>query len=83
MVSPAPRTSVLNKCRPFVVIVGQRLAIVAAGYAGPDLRHLHEAVPQPVPFSPRAAIFVNLGIRISGFQFDFDKTHWRVASIGH
>ena len=30
------------------VLVGQRLAIVAAGDAGADLRHLHQRIPQTV-----------------------------------
>jgi hypothetical protein len=37
---------------PALIIVGQRLAIIAAGYAGADLRHLHQRIPQTVAVNP-------------------------------
>jgi hypothetical protein len=35
----------LEETPPLAVLVGQRLAVVAAGDAGTDLRHLHQRIP--------------------------------------
>ena len=38
-----------------LVGIGQRLAVITAAQAGPDLRHVHKAVPQPLPVDPDIA----------------------------
>jgi hypothetical protein len=48
MVRPASSHQRWKRRRPFGVVVGQGLAVVAAGNAGADLRHLHEHVPEPI-----------------------------------
>ena len=38
----------LEETPPLAVLVGQRLAVIAASDAGTDLRHLHQRVPETV-----------------------------------
>ena len=51
---------------PLGILVCQRLAVVAAGDAGADLRHLHQRIPQPVAINPEilAALIHQLGVHI-------------------
>jgi hypothetical protein len=65
----------------FAVLVGQGLAVVAAGNAGPDLGHLHERVPQPVGVD--AEVCCGCGHDCLLFQFDFDKAHRPCSGIYH
>ena len=50
--SPAASHQRLNSAPPLAVGVGQRLAVVAARHPRPDLRHLHDRVPEPGAVDP-------------------------------
>jgi hypothetical protein len=52
---PRPVRTIAGTAAAFAVLVGQGLAVVAAGDAGADLGHLHQRVPQPVPLMRRFA----------------------------
>ncbi len=53
MVMPAASHQRLEQVAALGVGIGQRLAVVAARHAGADLRHLHQAVPQPRAVDPQ------------------------------
>ena len=43
----------LEQLAPLLVCIGQRLAIIAPGNAGPNLGHLHQALPEPIAIDPK------------------------------
>ena len=85
-----PRTSVWNSAPALGVVVGQRLAVVAAGNARPDLRHLMDGVPQPVAVDAEivggwaywSVSRIEFGWRRSAPSPLWGEGGWRKAPVG-